>query len=63
MLEDLLPETIAGGLLQMATLDEESLRSLGAQSRACWETQLTPRRMWDRHLALYDEASTRRNVN
>ena len=63
MLEDLLPETIAGGLLQMATLDAESLRSLGAQSRACWEMQLTPRRMWDRHLALYDEASTGRNVN
>jgi glycosyltransferase involved in cell wall biosynthesis len=55
MLNDLQPVTIARGLVHLATLDEQSLRALGTRSRACWERQLTPRHMWDRHLALYDE--------
>jgi glycosyltransferase involved in cell wall biosynthesis len=55
MLSDLQPVTIARGLVHLATLDEESLHALGSRSRACWERQLTPRHMWDRHLALYDE--------
>ena len=57
MVDDLQPDTIARGLAQMAALDAEALRTLGARSRACWEGQLTPRHMWDRHLALYDEAA------
>jgi len=55
MLHDLQPVTIARGLVHLATVDEQSLRALGNRSRACWEHQLTPRHMWDRHLALYDE--------
>lgn len=57
MLNDLQPDTIARGLAHLATLDEQSLRALGNGSRACWEHQLTPRHMWDRHLALYDEVA------
>jgi glycosyltransferase involved in cell wall biosynthesis len=63
MLDNLLPDTIARGLLEMATLDPESLRALGARSRACWERELTPRHMWDRHLALYDQVSAGGNVS
>jgi glycosyltransferase involved in cell wall biosynthesis len=63
MLDNLMPDTIARGLVQMATLDAESLWALGAQSRACWERQLTPHQMWGRHLALYDEVSAGRNVS
>ena len=57
MLNDLRPDTIAAGLMRLATLDEQSLRALGGKSRACWEEQLTPRHMWDRHLELYDEGA------
>ena len=57
MLPNIEPETIADGLRRMASLDAESLRGLAARSRACWEQQLTPRHMWERHLALYDEAA------
>jgi hypothetical protein len=55
MMPDLQPRTIADGLLQMGTLDRSRLDALGRQSRACWERQLTPHHMWERHLALYDE--------
>jgi len=57
MLRDLEPPTIAAGLAHMASLDEATLVALGHQSRQCWERQLTPRHMWERHLALYDAAS------
>jgi hypothetical protein len=57
MLNDLRPGTIAAGLMRLAALDEQSLRALGGKSRACWEQQLTPRHMWDRHLELYDEGA------
>ena len=57
MLRDLEPPTIAAGLAHMASLDEAKLVALGQQSRQCWERQLTPRHMWERHLALYDAAS------
>jgi glycosyltransferase involved in cell wall biosynthesis len=57
MVDDLRPDTLARGLADMAALDAKSLRALGERSRACWERQLTPRHMWDRHLALYDEAA------
>jgi len=56
MLNDLQPPTISRGLMQLVTMDEESLQILGNRSRACWEQQLTPHHMWARHLALYDEA-------
>lgn len=56
MLADLQPNTIAEGLMKMASLDDRALRELGRTSRACWETHLTPRKMWERHLALYDTA-------
>ncbi len=55
MISDLQPRTIAGSLLHMGTLDRSRLDALGRQSRACWESQLTPHHMWERHLALYDE--------
>ena len=54
MLPDLEPATIAAGLTRMASLEESTLVALGSQSRDCWERQLTPRHMWERHLALYD---------
>ena len=56
MLRDLEPATIAASLAHVASLEESRLRSLGRQSRECWERQLTPRHMWERHLALYDAA-------
>jgi hypothetical protein len=57
MLRDLEPPTIATGLAHVASLEESMLLSLGRQSRECWERQLTPRHMWERHLALYDAAA------
>jgi len=60
MLRDAAPATIAAGLAQMASLDEPMLVALGRQSRECWERQLTPRHMWERHLALYDGAAEER---
>jgi glycosyltransferase involved in cell wall biosynthesis len=57
MLRDLEPATIAAGLTHVASLEQPALLELGRQSRACWERQLTPRHMWERHLALYDLAS------
>jgi glycosyltransferase involved in cell wall biosynthesis len=57
MLSDLQPATIAAGLTRMASLEESMLVALGGQSRECWERQLTPRHMWERHLAFYDAAS------
>jgi glycosyltransferase involved in cell wall biosynthesis len=56
MLRDLEPATIAAGLTHMASLEGSMLRTLGRQSRHCWERQLTPRHMWERHLELYDTA-------
>jgi hypothetical protein len=55
MLRDLLPSTIADCLTRTAALDASSLAVLGEHSRRCWEEHLTPRHMWERHLALYDE--------
>ena len=57
MIRDLEPPTIAAGLTHMASLEEGKFIALGHQSRECWERQLTPRHMWERHLALYDAAS------
>ena len=57
MLPDLQPSTIADGLSRMASVQEPMLLALGRQSRQCWERQLTPRHMWERHLAFYDAAS------
>lgn len=57
MLRDLEPATIATGLAHVASLEESMILSLGRQSRECWERQLTPRHMWERHLALYDAAA------
>jgi glycosyltransferase involved in cell wall biosynthesis len=54
MLDDLQPGTIAGGLAMMASMEQARLAQLGRQSRTCWEAHLTPRGMWERHLALYD---------
>jgi glycosyltransferase involved in cell wall biosynthesis len=59
MLRDLEPATIAAALTYMAALDGSTLLALGRHSRACWERQLTPRHMWERHLALYDMAGVR----
>jgi hypothetical protein len=57
MLDDLEPDTIANRLSSMAAMDDASLVALGRRSRACWETLLTPRHMWERHLAFYDTVS------
>jgi glycosyltransferase involved in cell wall biosynthesis len=57
MLRDLELTTIATGLTRMASLEDATLVALGRQSRECWERQLTPRHMWERHLALYDAAA------
>ncbi len=54
MLPDITPAAIAGGLARMAALDASALSALGRASRACWETQLTPQHMWQRHLDFYD---------
>jgi glycosyltransferase involved in cell wall biosynthesis len=59
MLRGLEPKTIAAGLAYMAAFDESTLLALANHSRQCWERQLTPRHMWERHLALYDMASVR----
>src|SRR5258705_2176505 len=55
MLDDLEPRTIVERLTEIAALDRASLDELGRNSRACWERQLTPLHMWERHLALYDD--------
>src|SRR6266850_1065620 len=55
MLDDLEPRTIVERLTEIAALDRASLDELGRKSRACWERQLTPLHMWERHLALYDD--------
>jgi glycosyltransferase involved in cell wall biosynthesis len=57
MLRDLAPARIAEGLAHVTSLEEPTLLALGRQSRECWERQLTPRHMWERHLALYDAAA------
>jgi glycosyltransferase involved in cell wall biosynthesis len=57
MLSDLEPSTVARGLTAMATLDSSSLGALAERSRSCWQEHLTPRHMWERHLALYDEVA------
>jgi hypothetical protein len=57
MLPDLEPATIAAGLTRMASLEESMLVALGGQSHECWQRQLMPRHMWERHLALYDTAN------
>ena len=57
MLDDLEPATIAAGLTHVASLEQSTLQALGRQSRECWDRQLTPRHMWERHLALYDAAA------
>jgi glycosyltransferase involved in cell wall biosynthesis len=59
MLRDLEPATIAASLTYMAALEESTLLALGRISRECWGRQLTPRHMWERHLALYDMANAR----
>src|SRR4030095_13178690 len=59
MLRDLAPATVASGLTHMASLEQSMLLAMGRQSRECWERQLTPRHMWERHLALYDAAADR----
>jgi hypothetical protein len=59
MLRDLEPATIAAGLAHMTSLEESMLHALGRQSRECWERQLTPRHMWERHLELYEAARIR----
>ena len=55
MLRDLEPLTIAECLARTAAIDAAARTAMGQQSRRCWEKHLTPRHMWDRHLALYDE--------
>jgi len=54
MLRNLEPTTIAAGLTHVASIEQSTLVALGRQSRECWDRQLTPRHMWQRHLALYD---------
>ena len=46
----------AGHEVFFANLDSASLAALGRASRVCWERELTPAHMWERHLALYDGA-------
>ena len=60
MLRDLEPRVIAECLTTMARLDASELADLGRKSRACWERELTPTHMWERHLALYDRFSAAR---
>ena len=60
MLRDLEPATLAAGLAHVASREQSTLLALGRQSRECWERQLTPRHMWERHLALYDVAARAR---
>ena len=60
MLRDLEPRVIAECLTTMARLDAAELADLGRKSRACWERELTPTHMWERHLALYDRFSAAR---
>jgi len=60
MLRDLEPATIGAGLAHLSSLQQSMLLSLGRQSRECWERHLTPRLMWERHLALYDMTGARR---
>jgi glycosyltransferase involved in cell wall biosynthesis len=60
MLRDLGPRVIAECLTTMARLEAAELAALGRKSRACWERELTPAHMWERHLALYDRFSAAR---
>jgi hypothetical protein len=57
MLRDLGPRSITECLTAMARLDAAELADLGRKSRVCWERELTPAHMWERHLALYDRFS------
>jgi glycosyltransferase involved in cell wall biosynthesis len=60
MLRDLGPRVIAECLTTMARLNAAELAALGRKSRACWERELTPAHMWERHLSLYDRFSAAR---
>jgi glycosyltransferase involved in cell wall biosynthesis len=59
MLPNLEPTTIASSLTEMASVETSTLIALGRKSRECWERQLTPQHMWERHLTLYDAAAAR----
>jgi glycosyltransferase involved in cell wall biosynthesis len=58
MLNALDPSAVAAGLQAMFAMDAGQLRRLGQASRTCYEAHLTPRHLWERHLQLYDAASS-----
>jgi glycosyltransferase involved in cell wall biosynthesis len=57
LLSDLHPSTIARGLGELFTMDSAEREALGRQSRALYESELTPDHLWSRHAALYDNAA------
>ena len=57
MIPDLSPGSIAAGLASLLGLTARERDALGRASRACYEAHLTPARLWDRHLDLYDRAA------
>jgi glycosyltransferase involved in cell wall biosynthesis len=54
MIPDLAPASIAAGLASLLALTARERAALGRASRACYEAHLTPARLWERHLDLYD---------
>lgn len=60
MIPDLSPGSIAAGLASLLGLTARERDALGRASRACYEAHLTPARLWDRHLDLYDRAAETR---
>ena len=59
MFEDLSPRSVADALATMFSKTRDELVSLGRSSRECYERHLTAEGMWQRHLALYDQAASR----
>jgi glycosyltransferase involved in cell wall biosynthesis len=58
LVSDLQPATIARGLVELFAMDSGEREALGRQSRALYESELTPDRLWARHHALYDTAAS-----
>jgi glycosyltransferase involved in cell wall biosynthesis len=57
MLDAVEPAAIAAGLRAVFDMAPAARAALGARSRACYETHLTPRHLRQRHVDLYDAAA------
>jgi glycosyltransferase involved in cell wall biosynthesis len=56
MIPNLEARTVAAAIAELFA-DAALRQELGTRSRLCWERELTPRHLRDRHIALYDDFS------